>query len=544
VFVYDDSSPYYEKVVVDKSINLVGEDRDTTVIDGSKSETVVWIWAEWVNISGFTIQNSGDIWECAGIFVDASYSSVNDNFITDNIVGVMIGSYATGNYNSIHNNTIKNNIYGIYVPHAWNWFNKIFLNNIYGNNVGISIESCNYNEVFSNNIMSNIDRGIGITSCMCGGHDNRVYHNNFIYNGEENYEQAFNHGNNYFDDGYPSGGNYWSDYTGMDNYSGSNQTIPGSDGIGDLPYLFPYYTEDSYPLIKMWDMDIPPIAEFTWTPLIPEPGELIIFNSSESYDYDGFITIYEWDWDNDGIFDVSTTNHYTCHIFETAGYYLVTLRVHNNISENDTDRTIVRIGNEQPYAPYDPIPKDGVTNVSNDIWLYWNGGDPDGDPVTYDVYFGTSSDPQQVISNQSDTTYKPNKLLGNTVYYWRIVAWDELGASTAGSLWRFTTIPVDLEISIDEPKEKTLYYQNKPLLSLPRNTIIIGYIHIYMNTISEEEIEKVELYINDELKGEYLNEPYFYGWYTAIPFRYKIKAVAYDTIGNIATSELTVWKIF
>ncbi len=61
VFVYDDSSPYIENVVVDKTINLIGEDKNTTIIDGNLSGDVINISANWVNISGFTIQNSGDI---------------------------------------------------------------------------------------------------------------------------------------------------------------------------------------------------------------------------------------------------------------------------------------------------------------------------------------------------------------------------------------------------------------------------------------------------------------------------------------------------
>ena len=57
VFVYDDSSPYYEKLVVDKSINLIGEDKYTTIIDGRNSGVVVQITADRVNISEFEIQN-------------------------------------------------------------------------------------------------------------------------------------------------------------------------------------------------------------------------------------------------------------------------------------------------------------------------------------------------------------------------------------------------------------------------------------------------------------------------------------------------------
>ena len=57
VYVYDDSAPYYENVIIDKSINVTGENRATTIIDANYIGTVVTITADWVNISGFTIQN-------------------------------------------------------------------------------------------------------------------------------------------------------------------------------------------------------------------------------------------------------------------------------------------------------------------------------------------------------------------------------------------------------------------------------------------------------------------------------------------------------
>jgi len=56
VFVYDDSSPYIENVVVDKSINLIGEDRNTTIIDGSIDGDGIYVSADWVNISGLHIE--------------------------------------------------------------------------------------------------------------------------------------------------------------------------------------------------------------------------------------------------------------------------------------------------------------------------------------------------------------------------------------------------------------------------------------------------------------------------------------------------------
>ncbi|MHA2390098.1 MAG: hypothetical protein ACXACW_15360, partial [Candidatus Hodarchaeales archaeon] len=60
VFVYEDSSPYNEPdIIIDKSINLIGEDKYTTVIDGGGSGDVIFVSADWVNITRFTIQNSG-----------------------------------------------------------------------------------------------------------------------------------------------------------------------------------------------------------------------------------------------------------------------------------------------------------------------------------------------------------------------------------------------------------------------------------------------------------------------------------------------------
>jgi len=95
--------------------------------------------------------------------------------------------------------------------------------------------------------------------------------------------------------------------------------------------------------------------------------------------------------------------------------------------------------NDPPYAPSAPNPINGATNVPIDIDLSWTGGDPNGDPVTYDVYFGTSSSPPKVVGNQSSTIYDPGTLNFGTMYYWRIVAWDSFGASTTGDLWSFTT---------------------------------------------------------------------------------------------------------
>ncbi|MDH7517915.1 MAG: hypothetical protein QHH19_06190, partial [Candidatus Thermoplasmatota archaeon] len=95
--------------------------------------------------------------------------------------------------------------------------------------------------------------------------------------------------------------------------------------------------------------------------------------------------------------------------------------------------------NNPPYTPYNPYPSDGATNVNLNVDLSWSGGDPDGDIVTYDVYFGTTTPPPKIVANQSATTYDPGMLNYGTTYYWKIVSWDNYGASTVGPIWSFTT---------------------------------------------------------------------------------------------------------
>jgi parallel beta-helix repeat protein len=107
VFVYDDSSPYYENVVVNKSINLIGENKKTTVIDGGDSGAVARI-NSWVNISGFTIQN-GDTGISLG--VSSEHSTIKGNIISNN---KNYGIYLRGSsYITIRDNIISNNKDGI-----------------------------------------------------------------------------------------------------------------------------------------------------------------------------------------------------------------------------------------------------------------------------------------------------------------------------------------------------------------------------------------------------------------------------------------------
>ena len=132
--------------------------------------------------------------------------------------------------------------------------NNTLTNNICLNNKerGIFIEWSSDNNTLTNNTFSNNQVGIYLDAYS---DNNLICHNNFM----NNTTQAYDIGTNYWDNGYPSGGNYWSGYTGVDNYRGENQDIPGSDNIGDTPYnILPYgYNRDHYPLMNPVPFSLP-----------------------------------------------------------------------------------------------------------------------------------------------------------------------------------------------------------------------------------------------------------------------------------------------
>jgi len=114
--------------------------------------------------------------------------------------------------------------------------------------------------------------------------------------------------------------------------------------------------------------------------------------------------------------------------------------------------------NNPPYVPKDPDPWDGETGVAVDVELSWTGGDPDGNPVTYDVYFGDTCPPPQIVWNQSDTTYDPpGDLDEKSLYYWQIVTWDNQSLSTSGPIWTFITLGPPGVIYVDDDAHPSWY---------------------------------------------------------------------------------------
>ena len=98
--------------------------------------------------------------------------------------------------------------------------------------------------------------------------------------------------------------------------------------------------------------------------------------------------------------------------------------------------------NHSPTIPSSPSPADGALGQLLDADLSWTGGDPDGDIVTYTVYFEMGDTTPDVLasSGQTSTMFDPGQLVANEDYYWQIIAVDDEGAVTPGPVWGFSTL--------------------------------------------------------------------------------------------------------
>ena len=175
---------YYEHVVINKTVSLIGEDRNTTIIDGNMTGIVVSIMANDVSISGFWIRNGGHYFAetvFAGIsLIDCFRANVTDNVITNNYVGIstapkdmdyehyshsnmitrnLLENIQTNirlwrtNNNLVEDNAIQNGIYGVTIHMSQN--NTVMDNIFYSNGHALCLGDSYCNYIGTNNISSN-----------------------------------------------------------------------------------------------------------------------------------------------------------------------------------------------------------------------------------------------------------------------------------------------------------------------------------------------------------------------------------------------------
>ncbi len=130
-------------------------------------------------------------------------------------------------------------------------------------------------------------------------------------------------------------------------------------------------------------------------------------------------------------------SNYTWTVAGPIGPRVITVRASDGKGHSETSFTITVKG--PPNVPSNPSPANNAINQNYpNVTLSWTGGDPDGDAVTYDLYFGTASNPPLHSTNLTSTSFVKGSLQSYTKYYWKIVAKDGV-STTTGPIWNFTT---------------------------------------------------------------------------------------------------------
>jgi parallel beta-helix repeat protein len=373
VIVYDE--PFYETIIVNKSINLIGVNAE---IWGSFPGFLFYIdhaaieilsdnnnifGNEMLETSGGSVNIHGNNNKVQGNDMTDGvrlYNSEN-NTIIDNDITVLDRRDSifleNSNWNTIKRNNVEINLNGIHLSHSNN-------NDIIGNEFikgpysqfhspkgGIHFETSGWNRIIGNKIQDN-DFGVRLESSVT----NIIHHNNFINNIDQAYDDMHD---NFWDDGYPSGGNYWSDYTGVDLFSGPLQNIPGGDGIGDTNYTIDADSVDNYPLMEPHSG---PVADAGPAQTVVV-NEIVQFYGNKSCSPDGDIVSYEWDF-GDGSANGSGMS--TTHIYSTTGIYNVSITVTDSKGKKDNDICTITVVSPSPPAPPKPeiLLKQGMNLIS------------------------------------------------------------------------------------------------------------------------------------------------------------------------------------
>jgi len=290
IFISGDSLEHWNTHVIATSNTVIGKTvhylkNSTGGLVGSESGQVIL-----ANCSGVDVDNLDVSGVRAAFQIGFSRNStITRNHVHHNYWGISVYS---SDGNMITQNTVRNNYaFGIHLENSTHneiadntfsgngnnginlWYssdNRIHNNTVSFNGMdAVSLWKSDNNTIVENVVLSNGNEGIRLSASR----GNRVYHNSIIGNGIQAEDDLYNQ-MNYWDDGYPSGGNYWSDYTGIDQKKGVDQDKPGSDGIGDTPHFIEVDNQDTYPLV------FPPIMPPPQPPRMLE-GNLVGMNSED-----------------------------------------------------------------------------------------------------------------------------------------------------------------------------------------------------------------------------------------------------------------------
>lgn len=231
IYVY--SGTYYENLIVYKRISLVGQDKNSTIIEGGKNNHAIQIFANWTNISGLMIKTFYN--RCVGILVTSDHNNIIGNIIKSNLEDiVLLGSFCT-----VSRNVIKDSVSGIeLICSSYNKISENVFNNHDINTLSLN-RYCRHNRIIKNEIDDSSIAGLILWLSSF----NTIEKNNF-FNCNINIFSSF--GNRWYE-------NYWSNWNRSSPY-----LIPAYLLI---PKLLPFFERYDYHELKYYNYDMYPSGE-------------------------------------------------------------------------------------------------------------------------------------------------------------------------------------------------------------------------------------------------------------------------------------------
>ncbi len=366
------------------------------------------------------------------------FSGSNNNIIHGN--NLSLNSYAIIFYSSRNNiisgNMVTYNSEGIYLE-DYSTSNKILDNIVeYNSGNGILTYRCYSGiEIINNTVRANGNHGLYLNT----GTGHKIYHNNIIDN---NIQVYFDEAGEW-DNGYPDGGNYYSDWSGPDEHCGPGQDMHGSDGITDEPRVLGsiggYEVLDNYPWLEPngWLVAAPRV-----TLVKPTGGEAwkvgteeeIVWTTTKGY---GNINNIYIQFSNDS---GETWTNIVNETDDTGGFMWSLPEVSTNeaiirvIVHDDNNRSGYNTSGLFTIATIPTAPIDLEAEAANEqVALVWNPPVEDGgSPLTnYCIYRGTESG-QLSLHDEVDsdtTTYTDTGLTNGVTYYYSVSAVNSVGES-------------------------------------------------------------------------------------------------------------------
>jgi len=243
------SGVYHEHVIVNKSLELIGNEKTSTIIDSDNNGTAMTVMADNVVIEGFTLRNASYFLTPTGAraaihLVRSNNCTVSNNILTHNACfGIFLersnSNDISGNLAAFNGGSIEGDLQeGGGVGALESNYNVIQDNVIIGSLVdAILLENCSNTLVFENTITDCDHWGINLWASKFN-----TFYLNDIFNATFPVKLELS-SDNVWNDG--ARGNYWDDYMGLDD--GSNGRVAG-DGVGDTD--IPHHAVDNFPIVR------------------------------------------------------------------------------------------------------------------------------------------------------------------------------------------------------------------------------------------------------------------------------------------------------